>query len=76
MSGSVSGGLLVYKCWSRERDATSILPVDRVTPLRTSCLSWTCVVGVTHAVCTFAVDCICLFGYGSGVASCRLRRFS
>ena len=56
---SGSGGLGLYKCWSRERDATSISTGDRVTPLRTSCQSWDCVVGATPATWTSAVDYSC-----------------
>ena len=54
---SGSGGLLVYRCWSWKRVTISFMSGERVTCLRTSCLLWTCVVGVKRAVWTFAVDC-------------------
>ena len=53
------GGLVVYKCWSRERDVISVSAGDRITPLHTPCSPWNCVVGAVHAAWTSAVDYSC-----------------
>ena len=53
-----TGGIYVLES---EHDATSILPGDRVTPLRTSCLSWNCVVVVcSHTFRALWWSCIML----------------